>query len=253
MTYIGVKLTEIDIILIVACSMILAIGVTALIAVKYYRVVLKYYRKAMTFRTDEFAIYDRYSRKGGILFLGDSLTDFFRVEAYFPGLESYNRGIMSNTTEQVLARIGEAKSLQPSSVFLLIGVNDLIRMSKKKTSAEKVVDRIMQIAGSFPEADVYVSSLYPVNRMRVFGLSWIACLKATNKRIAEVNEILRARCEEKGYTYIDVYPHLLDAYGNLRKEYTREGLHLTAEGYCVVADVYRPYVDRAKERQEVAR
>lgn len=239
----NVELSNIDIVLIVLFAVFLALIVVTLVVVKYYK-------KLMKARTDDFNIFNAYVRKGGVVFLGDSLTDFFRIEDYFPEIEGYNRGIAGNTTEQVLARVHQVQEMEPSTVFLLVGANDLIRMPRKMTKPAMIVDRIMQIADSFPHAKVYISSLYPVNRGAHLFVSKIVCIKETNKRVLAVNEALKARCEEKGYTYIDVYPHLTDAVGNLRKEFTMEGLHLTAEGYCVVADMYRPYIEQIKAKKE---
>lgn len=204
-----------------------------------------YYKRLMRVMASQFRIYNRYARSGGVVFLGDSLTDFFPIGEYFPDVEAYNRGIAGNTTLQVLERLDDVVALAPRTVFLQIGVNDILRLSRKIASPQNLTDRILQIAAAFPGAKVYVSSLYPINRKRSF-ISNIICFRGSNKRIGAVNAVLRQRCIEAGLTYIDMYPHLLDEKGRLKKAYTLEGLHLTAEGYCVIADVYRPYLDEEK-------
>ena len=211
-----------------------------------------YYKRLMRVMASQFRIYNRYARSGGVVFLGDSLTDFFPIGEYFPDVEAYNRGIAGNTTLQVLERLDDVVVLEPRTVFLQIGVNDILRLSRKTASPQNLTDRILHIAAAFPNAKVYVSSLYPINRKRT-AVSKLICFRATNKRIAAVNAVLQQRCDEAGFDYIDMYPHLLDEKGRLKKAYTLEGLHLTAEGYCVIADVYRPYLDEEKGNIERTR
>lgn len=57
--------------------------------------------------------------------------------------------------------------------------------------------------------------------------------KRNNEKIRRINEALKEMAKQKGVEYIDVYSHLIDEEGNLRLEYTVEGLHLTVEGYRV--------------------
>ena len=60
------------------------------------------------------------------LFLGDSLTDYFDLETYFPGQPVVNSGIAGNTTDQILASMKtRVYDYNPSKIFLLIGTNDL--------------------------------------------------------------------------------------------------------------------------------
>lgn len=211
-----------------------------------------YYKRLMRFMASQFTVYNRYADQGGIVFLGDSLTDFFRLGDYFPDVETYNRGIAGNTTLQVLERIDDVIALKPRVLFLQIGVNDILRLSRKVASPQNLTDRIFEIAAAFPETKVYISSLYPINRKRSI-VSKIICFRANNKRIMAVNQALATQCEERGYTYIDMYPRLLDEKGNMKRAYTLEGLHLTAEGYCIVADTLRPYLDKEKENIDRAR
>ncbi len=42
--------------------------------------------------------------------------------------------------------------------------------------------------------------------------------------------------EELGCTYINVFDCLLDEKGNLKAEYTIEGMHMYANGYAVVLE-----------------
>ncbi len=50
----------------------------------------------------------------------------------------------------------------------------------------------------------------------------------------EINKKLRKYCSVNNIKYIDMYPILIDKNGNLRLEYTKEGLHINEKGYQVI-------------------
>ena len=50
-------------------------------------------------------------------------------------------------------------------------------------------------------------------------------------------------CEEKNLIYVNVYDKLIDETGNLKLEYTTEGLHLSEEGYKKVTNVLNQYIN----------
>ena len=63
-----------------------------------------------------------------------------------------------------------------------------------------------------------------------------------NQRVVELNRYLRQLAQRKNLPYLDIHPQLLNAEGELDLVYTREGLHLTVEGYQVVVQALRPYL-----------
>ena len=67
-------------------------------------------------------------QKRDIVFLGNSLTEkggSWNVR--FNSSVVKNRGIAGDVTEGVLYRLGEIGYFKPTSVFILIGINDLMR------------------------------------------------------------------------------------------------------------------------------
>ena len=58
--------------------------------------------------------------------MGDSITDGWKLDQYFPGKPYINRGISGQTTPQMLVRFRpDAIALQPKVVVILAGTNDL--------------------------------------------------------------------------------------------------------------------------------
>ena len=61
-----------------------------------------------------------------VLFMGDSITDFWRLAEYFPGKPYVNRGISGQTTPQMLVRMHpDVIDLKPAAMVVLAGINDI--------------------------------------------------------------------------------------------------------------------------------
>ena len=69
-----------------------------------------------------------------IVFFGDSITEVYKVDEFFPKRNVINSGISGDRTENLLERMDDVYRYNPSKVFLLIGINDLNR--------EKSIDEI---------------------------------------------------------------------------------------------------------------
>ena len=61
-----------------------------------------------------------------VVFLGDSITDGWKLAEYFPGKPYVNRGISGQTTPQMLIRFRpDVIAHKPKVVVLLAGTNDI--------------------------------------------------------------------------------------------------------------------------------
>jgi acyl-CoA thioesterase-1 len=61
-----------------------------------------------------------------VVFFGDSITDMWKLEDYFPGKPYLNRGIGGQTTPQMLVRFRQdVMDLDPAVVVILAGTNDI--------------------------------------------------------------------------------------------------------------------------------
>ena len=61
-----------------------------------------------------------------VVFFGDSITDIWHLDEYFPGKPYVNRGIGGQTTPQMLVRFRQdVINLQPKVVIILAGTNDI--------------------------------------------------------------------------------------------------------------------------------
>ncbi len=62
-------------------------------------------------------------RKQKVLFIGDSLTEWFKLEKYFPDVDIINEGIAGDTTYGVLERLDKVIDISVDMIFLMIGIN----------------------------------------------------------------------------------------------------------------------------------
>jgi hypothetical protein len=78
-----------------------------------------------------------------VVFMGDSITDFWKLDEYFTGKPYVNRGISGQTTSQMLVRMyPDVIDLKPGAVVLLAGINDVSRNTGPST-AEMIEQNIM--------------------------------------------------------------------------------------------------------------
>lgn len=169
-----------------------------------------------------------------IVFLGDSITEQGIWGEWFPSSNVRNRGIGGDVTSGVLERLHSAVPPRAGSVFILIGTNDLGRGLSPSETAANLGTILANIAQANPTVALYVQSVMPRSRKY-------------RARILELNQLYRDIAAEAGVIWIDLWPALASPEGDLRNEFTLDGLHLSGEGYAAWADVMRPHVERASE------
>jgi lysophospholipase L1-like esterase len=193
-------------------------------------------------RVNEFKIYNRFAKPGGIVFLGDSLTQRYPLSDFYPNMPIYNRGIDGDTTLGVLKRLDVSVfDLQPSIVVLQIGTNDLqvaeLPVEATVENIQRIIEKILQ---KLPQTKIVLVSLYPVNETPDKLIEKIVVGPRQNKDLMWMNDHLKRL---PNVEFVDVYPSLVDATGNLEMRFTKEGLHLSLNGYAQVTDVIKPVLE----------
>lgn len=194
-------------------------------------------------RIEWFKFLNRNTQPGGVLFVGDSITQEFLVTDYFQDKLVYNRGIGGDTTVGLLKRMKESiYDLKPKKMFLLIGTNDLaVNLSTPEVivkNISKIVDLTLEHS---PNTEIYVESVYPTLTKGYDSITEEALKERANYVIDILNDRLVKLCKEKGITYVDVNTYLKNSDYILKPEYTRDGLHLNTNGYEVVIEQLKPY------------
>lgn len=185
----------------------------------------------------------KYVTDQNIVFFGDSITEGYKVEEFFPDTYVINSGISGNQSNQLLERIeGDVYAYNPSKVFILIGINDM----NHSVSQEEILNNIQKIINGIKinrkYTKIYIESIYPINRNMFDDIKYGFNKEVTNDKIKEINLKIKNICEENDITYVDVYSSLTDEDGNLKSAYSKEGLHLTDLGYFKVTKVLEKYI-----------
>lgn len=164
---------------------------------------------------------------GKIVFLGNSITEGGNWKRLLKDSTVINRGIAGDNTFGMLARLDEVVALKPSSLFILIGTNDLSKKIPVEAIIENIFAIVSQVKAGSPKTKIFVQSIFPVNEtVEKFPTQF-----NNGSNILIINDQLSRYGERLRYTYVDVYSKLLDDQGRLHKNYTWDGLHLTAAGY----------------------
>lgn len=158
---------------------------------------------------------------GELLFLGDSLTVGAKVTEWF-GAE--NQGVVGESTVDITERLDDALAGHPSVIVLMAGINDFGAGFGAKTVTARYTRLLNKIRIRAPGARLVVLSTLPVNN-RKFGS------RIDNRDVEELNRRLATICPKYRAEFFDVVPYLAGDDGQLRDEYTSDGVHLTSAGY----------------------
>ena len=172
------------------------------------------------------------AKEGQIVFFGDSITEMLSASDWYSdyslesGLELYNRGIGGDTVIGLYKRVKESvTSINPKAVVILIGTNDLYFGFCSEFVVHMIDELVGLIKKECPECKIILQAIYPVIEKMTKN--------RYNKTIRETNVGYKAVAEKHGIIYLDMTDILVDASGNLKEEYTYDGLHLSAKGYEV--------------------
>lgn len=178
-----------------------------------------------------------------IVFLGDSLTHYYDLDKYYDK-KIINSGIEGWTTDDILKNLGcLVFKYYPKKLVLLIGTNDLRDEKDTKYIVKNIKKIVEEIKKERPYTKIYIESLYPVNNTDSEKIDKDMVKDRKNSDIKEINQKLEEYCKKNKYTYIDMYDELVDKEGNLKLEYTKEGLHMSDEGYKVITKKLKKYVE----------
>jgi len=185
-----------------------------------------------------------------VVFLGDSITDIWDLNQYFPGKGYINRGISGQTTEQMLVRFRQdVVDLHPAVVVILAGTNDIAGNTGPETleQIEGDFETMVEVARA-NRIRVVLSSLTPENGTRAEWTTYTVLRPP--EEIVQLNEWLRRYCQEQGLVYLDYYAAMVDGQGRMKPELTADGLHPSAAGFAVMAPLAEKAVEQALRNRE---
>ncbi len=175
--------------------------------------------------------------KPRVVFLGDSITDGWKLNQYFPEKDFVNRGISGQITGQMLGRMmADVIRARPAAMIVLAGTNDLAR----GVPMQAIQDNLAMIA-EFAEARKVKVALASVLPIHDYNKDVNPAYEMSKRRppadIKTLNAWIKSYCQRKGFQYADYFSAMADAQGFLKKELAEDGLHPNAAGYQVMAPI----------------
>lgn len=165
------------------------------------------------------------------LFLGDSITYGYDLQEYLLDYPVINSSIIGNETDDILENLEKRVfKYKPNKLILLIGINDLKNFKEPEHVIKNIEKITEKIGKKYPKCKIYIQSIYPVGKKieKNYDVPEIDTLK---NNIIKTNKEIKQLCKKNNYTYIDIYPLLKTDEDLLDSDYTKDGLHLTEEGY----------------------
>ena len=176
-----------------------------------------------------------------VVFMGDSITDGWKIADSFPGKPYVNRGISGQTTPQMLVRFrADVLNLHPSAVVILAGTNDIAGNTGPETNEE--IEGYLSSMAELASANgirVIMCSVLPV-----FDYPWRPGLKPA-PRIDAINAWMKSYAAAHGHIYVDYHSAMKDERDGLPKTLAYDGVHPTAAGYAAMAPIVQKAIDEA--------
>ena len=196
---------------------------------EFFEFLQQYYKT----KSENFANENKTLGEVDVAFIGDSLTDGYDLATCYPGISVINRGIGGDTTHGVYDRL-EVSVIEPAPkvIVMMIGTNNLGDMF---TDYEDILARLK---AELPDTEVVILSIPPS----------AGDYAERNGLIAINNLKIQTLAKKYGYVYVDLFTHLYDYdVGEMRAEYTTDGIHFTPLGYEIITAEVKPVLDKILE------
>lgn len=182
-----------------------------------------------------------------VLFLGDSITDFWRRDnnpaqggkkiwdREFAPLRAANFGISADRTQHVLWRLqnGELEGIKPKVVVLMIGTNNtgferdnVTPRNSPAQTIEGIKAVVETLRRKLPATKILLLAVFPRGEKPDHP---------QRAQIAEINRALARLDDHRTIRYLDIGAKFLAADGTLPKEIMPDFLHPGEKGYEIWA------------------
>jgi len=192
--------------------------------------------------------------KNKIVFIGNSITYSMRHWDKKLNVKNIvNRGISGDYSDGILERLDEIIYYKPLAVFLLIGLNDFFddNTTRPGRTPEYVAKNILTAAKTIkqesPETKIFIQTILPINNQQYLdekpqvNFLWTTYYPSVNQQVNETNKILK---ENNEFEIIDLHPLYLNNDRSMKRNLSKDGVHLNENGYNIWIDRVKPLVDR---------
>jgi len=176
-----------------------------------------------------------------VLFMGDSITDFWRneagpfagkgvMDATWPDLNIANFGIAGDTTQGVLYRLanGEGEGFTPKAIMLMIGTNNTYANSGLEI-AEAIGAIVQDMQTRWPDAEILLLGIFPRSTPD----------DPVREEIARINNTISRLDTREKVHYLDIGNAFLDENGFIPEDVMSDLLHPSTKGYELWAEAVK--------------
>lgn len=177
-----------------------------------------------------------------IIFIGDSIIEYYPLQELLGTSKAIvNRGIRGYQTGLLLDNLdahlyGDAVD----QIVILIGTNDIgkdIPMNEALNNLESVIQTISR---DYPLSQIKLVSILPVNEGEDFKQTVYI---RTNEKIKAWNQAYQDLASAyMQVEFVPVFENLLDQNGQLKSDFTTDGLHLSVSGYQALSSTLKKYI-----------
>jgi lysophospholipase L1-like esterase len=196
-----------------------------------------------------------------VVFLGDSITDFWPLADSFPGKPYVNRGISGQTTPQMLVRMfPDVIDLKPRAMIVLAGTNDIAQNTGPETIT-MIEENLMAITELAQKHGIKVilCSVTPISDYTLMppsrggpgvpaGTTPPHRIQTVGRPLADIlrlNSWMKTYAATSGTIYADYFSAVVDSSGMLKDGLSNDGLHPDAQGYALMAPVAEAAIEKA--------
>ena len=188
-----------------------------------------------------------------VVFFGDSITEQWHLDEYFPGRPYINRGIGGQTTPQMLIRFRQdVIELHPRAVVILAGTNDIagntgpMRLEDIEANYASMAD-----LAHASQLHIVYSSVLPVHNYT--PQAQMSFAQRSPEKILQLNRWLKSyAAAHADCAYLDYFSAMVDDKGYMKKVLTDDGLHPNATGYKLMAPLAQAAIEKVLGTQWTA-
>ncbi len=183
-----------------------------------------------------------------VVFMGDSITQGWKLDQAFPGKPYINRGISGQATPQMLIRFRpDVVDLKPAVVVILAGTNDIAGNTGPMTlkQIEDNLASMVDIARAHGIRVVLssVTPVYPSKKVPRFFE------ERPPGKIAALNQWIRSYCERQSCGYLDYASSMVSDDGFMDMRLSDDGLHPNMAGYKMMAPLAEAAIEKALKQE----
>ena len=184
-----------------------------------------------------------------LLFLGDSITDFWRNRGlnvwnkYYASRHAANFGISGDRTQHVLWRMdhGELDGIHPKVVVLMIGTNNTGKernSDKIRNTTPEVIEGVTAVVhelhAKLPDSKILFLAIFPRGTKD----------SPQREQVKEVNAAISKLGDGKTIQYLDIGDKFLEPDGTLPRSIMPDLLHPNEKGYEIWAKAMEPTLEK---------